>query len=243
MKPLTVSECIDIEREVGVEFGPYHRYWLLQRAPEKVRRLLELAQKHPDLVATRQGFGALDLNDANTSSFTARNTSASELNILGDSANGTTPQSYIDQFCKIPINDPRAGKVYEVTFGGIYSTTGTPTITWTPRWGSSTTVATNVTFGAGPALTTASGASNLPWLGRCVVVIRTAGLGATGGTAMADGFVVMGALAVSMGGTQATIDTTGQGAAGVGITINATWGTSSASNTYTPQIYFLRSLN
>lgn len=243
--PPSLEEMVERERAAGFVLGAFERHWLIQnRAPESVRRALELARKHPDWVMTRQGFGAFDINDPNTSSFTARSTSNTEMSLLGSDANGAPTQAYVNQFCAIPANDARAGKVYELDFGGIYSTTGTPTLTFTPRWGSSTTIGTNVTFGASPAVTTANNSSNVMFYGKLRVTIRTAGLGATGGTAMGNGFLVLGsALCAGMGGTAATIDTTGQGTAGCGIQMGVTWSASSASNAITPQNWWLRSLN
>lgn len=248
----TVAELVEQEREAGVRFGPFERHWLLERAPERVRRNLLLAQKYPHLVAmARQGFASLDVNDVNTAAFNARNTSSAELNILGTDINSVCPQAVINQYCALPANDARAGKSYEVLFGGLYGNTATPTLIWTPRWGSSTTVATNVTLGASPTVTTISGVTAQPWLGRFLFHVRTAPPGATLGTGKGAGFVAMTIPVTSsqytqmvvIGGTAATIDTTGQGTAGCGITMNATWSASSASNTITCEYYILRSLN
>jgi hypothetical protein len=248
---MRVDEIIEREIAAGVPFGPFHRKWLLDRAPEKVRRNLERA-KHSDIYGMpRQGFGAMDVNDVNTAAFNARNTSASELNILGVDINGTCPQAVLNQYCAIPANDARAGKVYRVEAGGIYSNTATPTIIWTPRWGSSPTVATNITLGASGTFTTITATTNLPWYLYFTLAIRTAPPGATLGTAYGTGLVNLGIPVTSsqftsglyIGGTAATIDTTGQGTAGCGITMNITWGTSSASNTLTTQWWMMRSLN
>ena len=248
---MRVDEIIEREIAAGVPFGPVHRHWLFLRAPEKVRRNLERA-RHSDIYGMpRQGFAAMDINDVNTAAFTARNTSASELNILGDTANGTCPQAILNQYCAIPANDARAGKVYQVECGGIYSNTATPTIIFTPRWGSSPTVATNVTLGASGTFTTITATTNLPWYINFTFAIRTAPPGATLGTGYGSGTVSLGIPVTSsqfvtglyIGGTAATIDTTGQGTAGCGITMNVTWGTSNASNTLQTQWWLLRSLN
>lgn len=246
------EEIIDRERANGIMLGPWERWWLLEhRAPEKVRRNLELAARRPEFVGTRQGFAGMDINDVNTAAFNARNTSASELNIIGVDINGTCPQAVINQYMAIPANDARAGKVYQVEAGGIYSNTSTPTILFTPRWGSSPTVATNITLGASGTFTTITATTNLPYYITFTFAIRTAPPGATLGTGYGTGTVSLGIPVTSsqfmtdlyIGGTAATIDTTGQGAAGCGITMNATWGTSSASNTSTCQWWIMRSLN
>ena len=242
---MLVDEIIEREIAAGVPFGPVHRHWLMRRAPEKVLRNLERA-KHSDIYGMpRQGFGAMDINDPNTAAFGAVNTSASELNILG------ATQAIINQYCAIPANDARAGKVYQVEAGGVYGNTGTPTIIWTPRWGTSTTPATNVTLGASGTFTTITGTTALPWYLMFTMVIRTSPPGATLGTGYGTGQIALGIPVTSsqfvtdlyMGGTAATIDTTGQGTAGCGITMNATWSASSASNTITTQWWLLRSLN
>lgn len=240
-----VLEAIERELDAGFAMGPFHRHWLMERAPEKVRRNLELARRHPGLVGARQGFASADTNDGNTAAFTAVNTSTSELNILG------ATQALVNQYCAIPTNDARAGKMYRVNFTGLYGNTGTPTLIFTPRWGSSTTPATNVTFGASVTYQTITGTTALPIYGQFDVTIRTSPPGATAGTAWGQGFVILGIPITSlltchtlyMGGTQATIDTTGQGTAGCGITINATWSASSSSNTITVEQWSLRSLN
>lgn len=241
----SVSDIIEREIACGQPFGPFHRLWLLDRAPEKVRRNLELARRYPHLVGARQGFASADINDGATAAFGAINTSASELNMLG------ATQGIINQYCAIPANDARAGKMYQVNLGGIYGNTGTPTMIFTPRWGSSTTPGTNVTLGASPTWTSITGTTALAYFIEFILTIRTAPPGATQGTAYGTGFAAlqipvtssqMGAV-IPMGNTAATIDTTGQGTAGCGITMNLTWSASSASNTQTAQWWILRSLN
>jgi len=247
---MKIDEIIEREIAAGVAFGPVHRHWQLLRAPEKVRRYLELARTS-DIYATRQGFAGMDINDVNTAAFNARNTSASELNIIGADINGTTPQAMLNQYCAIAPNDARAGKVYQVEAGGIYSNTSTPTILFTPRWGSSPTVATNITLGASGTFTTITATTNLPFYIMFTLAIRTAPPGATLGTAYGTGVVSLGIPVTSsqfmtdlyIGGTAATIDTSGQGAAGCGITMNVTWGTSNVANTLTTQWWLMRSLN
>lgn len=243
---LTIEDIIEREQEAGVMFGPFHRNWLLERAPEKVRRNLEMARRYPNLAFnTRQGFAGMDVYDFPGAAFAALNTSVAELNIVG------ATQALINQFCAIPAMDARAGKVYKVNFGGLWGNTGTPTIIWTPRWGSSTTPATNITLGASPTATTVTGATALAYYGEFIFGIRTSPPGATLATGIGTGFVIMQIPVTSsqygqvipMGNTAATIDATGQGAAGCGLTINATWGTSSVSNTTTCNYYILRSLN
>lgn len=171
--------------------------------------------------------------------------------MIGADAAGTCPQAIINQFMAIPANDARAGKVYQLEMGGIYSNTGTPTMIFTPRWGSSPTVATNISLGASGTFTSITATTNLPYYILFTFAIRTAPPGATLGTGYGTGAVSLGIPVTSsqfmtdlyIGGTAATIDTTGQGTAGCGLTMNLTWSASSASNTSTCQWFLLRSLN
>jgi len=246
--PATIEDVIEREIAAGIMFGPFHRKWLLGRAPERVHRLLELGRQHPELRMVRQGFAAMDINDVNTADFNARNTFTTEVNLLGGDINGAPSQALINQFCAIPANDARAGKVYKVIFGGVHSTTGTPTLIFTPRWGSHITIATNISLGVSQTLTTGSAVSAQPFYGEFLFAIRTAPPGASLGTGKGHGYVAIGtsttaATVVTMGKTAATIDTTGQGTAGCGLQMGVTWGTSSASNTITPENWLLTSLN
>ncbi len=244
---MNVSELVEREHELGLRLGPFERQWLLNRpgVPESIRRNLILAKKYPHLVAARQGFASMDTNDVNTAAFGAQNTSNSELNMIG------ATQGLINQYCAIPANDARAGKVYRLSMGGTYGNTGTPTMIFTPRWGTSTTPSTNVSLGANSAWTSITGTSGLAYLIDFDFAIRTAPPGATQGTGKGFGKVFLGipttssqvAATILIGGTAATIDTTGQGTAGCGLTMNLTWSASSSSNTSTCEFFFLRSLN
>lgn len=255
MDQVKVDEIIEREIAALGPCGPFHRHWLLQRSPEKLRRVLEQhkrnAERFPHLTMARQGFASADVNDGNTADFTARNTSLAELNILGADAAGVCPQAIVNQYCAIPGNDARAGKIYKVVFSGLYGNTATPTLIWTPRWGNSTVVATNISLGASATFTTIVGSTALPFYGEFLFTVRTAPPGATLGTGKGHGWVAMQipvtssqlAAMLLMGKTAATIDTTGQGAAGCGLTINATWSASAAANTITCENFLLTSLN
>lgn len=246
------KKMIEIEQDSGIALGPFHQDYLLMKHPSsQAREYMRLAKLHPNWQMTRQGFAGMDINDVNTAAFTARNTLATEMNMIGDTAAGATPQAMINQYCAIAANDPRAGKVYELRLSGRYGNTGTPTIILTPRWGTSTTVATNITLGASGTWTSITATTALPFIILFEMNIRTAPPGATLGTGLGNGVAHMGIpvtssqfiAALYMGNTAATIDTSGQGAAGVGLTMNITWSASSASNTSTCESYRIRSLN
>lgn len=243
-----------IAREIAAfgPCGPFHRQRLLDESPRELRRMLDQhkrdAERLPGLMMLRQGFAGADLNDPNTADFTARNTSASEISLLGQDANGAPSQGLVNQFCAIAANDARPGKIYRVIAGGVYGTTGTPTLIFTPRWGSSTTIGTNVSLGASGTVTLGSGVSAQPWILEFIFTIRTAGVGVTAGTGKGHGYAILGQAAASasvfaMGKTSASIDTTGQGTAGCGLQMSVTFGTSNASNTITPENWLVTSLN
>lgn len=240
----TISELVDKERECGLFLGPFERFHLINQphVPERVRRYLVLAKEHPHLVGMpQQGFTGLVTGPGgvNTAPFAAINTSLAELNMLG------ATQAIINQYCAIPPTDIFPGKEYILKMSGTYGNTGTPTMIFTPRWGSSTTPGTNITLGANAAWTSITGTTGLPYLIEFVFVVRTAPPGATQGTGKGFGSAHLGIPATSsqvgaeilFGGTAATIDTSGQGTAGCGLTMNLTWSASSASNTSTCEIF------
>lgn len=244
---IRIEDLAAREIAAGIPMGPFHRQTLLNGAPDSVKRNLELAARYPDIVATRQGFAGMDVNDGATGTFGAINTTTAESSVVG------ATQALLNQFCAISPDDARAGKVYKVTFTGKYSTAGSaPTVIWTPRWGNNTTVATNVTLGASPTATTIASMTNQGVYGEFKFTILTSPPGGTAGTGLGRGMVWMGlsaatssqyAQAIPFGGTTATIDTTGQGTAGCGLQITITWGTSAAGNSLTLEDYIVRSLN
>lgn len=241
MEQVKIAEMVERELAAGFTMGAFHRAWLRQNRP--------FSHSLPrGFHKVGQTFSAVTTNIAPTADFTARNTFTTEVSLLGNTANGAPTQAVVNQFCAIPANDAIPGRMYHLFFGGIYSTTGTPTIIFTPRWGSSVTIGTNVLLGVSQTITTASGVSAQPFFGEFIFTIRTAPPEATAGTGKGHGFVALGGLTTNasvttMGKTAATIDTTGQGTAGCGLQIGITWGTSSASNTITPENYLIRSLN
>jgi hypothetical protein len=113
----------------------------------------------------------------------------------------------------------RAGKVFEIKAGGIWSTGASGTLIITPNVGTATGGAT---LGASATVTVPVSLTNVPWFIHALAVIRTTG---SAGTIMLTGHFFSGAVAagtgslvVAFGGTSAAIDTT----AASGITIGKT---------------------
>lgn len=228
LRRITVEDLIDREIAAGQAFGPFHRSWLLERAPEKVRRNLELAAKRPDLVAVNSPYqGPEGTAKAYLASNAAVSASATETNL------------WVPQFqTPIPAGSMEPGKQYEVKFGGVFSSTGTQgVLTWTPRCGISATPATNITLGASNATAPPASLTTQAWFGEFTLTIRIPDLHAASGcTGTGNGFVlVQGAAAATgvvyvMGGTVATtIDNTVLSGLIVSLTISV------ASQSYTCQ--------
>ncbi len=148
-----------------------------------------------------------------------------------------------------PINawDCRPGKLYKVTAGGIITLpASTGSITLTPRFGQSATVATNVTMGASGALFSPGATTNRPWVLELNVLCRTVGAtaGATStvmgwGTFMTQGLLTTGSapFVLTMGGTSASVDV----GVATGIGISIIWGTTAGS--ITTQGAIIQSMN
>jgi hypothetical protein len=241
-RSLDIDALIERERGAGVEFGPFHRKWLTDRAPERARRMLELAAKArvgetPDLWNARQGFASADYADFPPASLRAAiNTTTTETNLWDPALWGS-----------LPVGEIRGGKIWQVEFGGVIGTTGTPTIAFTPRLGTNNSAPpTGTTLGISPTVTM-EGVTAQPFYGEFQFGCRSIGVAAGGATFTGNGFVILPAAAASsgsdhcvMGGAiPATIDHT----IAQGIAVSVTWGASSASNTLTPQWVLVRSLN
>jgi len=145
------------------------------------------------------------------------------------------------QYTPIPANDPRPGKLYKVTAGGVWTNATTGTLTITPRWGQSATAATNITMGASVAQTVQATGASPAWYLEFTAVVRT--IGATGsatGTVIGTGsFMSSGSGAVStaynisFGGTVATVQTDGGGTpGGNGIAISVTLSVAGSFTTF-----------
>lgn len=236
---LSLDDLIDKEHESGLRCGPFERRRLLERAPERARHYLRKALEFPDIVNMPMSpfTGPTEGNPvANPASFTSINTTNAETNLW-------TPAIWTP----IPANTMYAGKVYKVTFGGIFSTSSVaPTSLWTARAGQSATPASNVSLGASTAATMIASLSSVPLYGEFTMVIRALGLAASGATATGNGFVVIGGITTAAGIVQsfgAGIPTTVDNTTASGLVVSQTWGTNALANALVCQWAFLRSLN
>lgn len=148
----------------------------------------------------------------------------------------------VSQYTPIAANDATAGKIYQVTAGGVMSFAATGALTITPRFG--LTVAAGITMGASVvALTTPGATTAHAWLMEFYCVVRSVGVPGTnskvfGTGAFHTGIPSAGSLPATQvfGGSEATVDLS----IATGITIG--W-TLSVAGTITPHYAFIRSLN
>jgi hypothetical protein len=136
----------------------------------------------------------------------------------------TTALSTLETFT-VPANDPVTGAIYEMTGYGVYSVTGTPTLTFALYWGGTA----GTLIAAIPAITATSGITNSPFFYRALVNFRST----TSCTAVINLSIDTSAvtdLASSYIGTPTaptTVTTTANSALAMGFT----WSAASASNT------------
>lgn len=133
------------------------------------------------------------------------------------------------QSATVPAGDPQTASVYEVCGHGIFSTTGTPTMTFALYWGgTSGTLLASI-----PAITAPSGAANLLFSYEAKVTFRSSTscvavlklyFDTASGTEVAT--VYLGGL-----GTTATVTS----ATAQSLAVGFTWGAASASNTISCQ--------
>jgi len=107
----------------------------------------------------------------------------------------------------IPANEPRAGKIYELTVGGTITTGTAGTMIITPRYGlviGGTSLGVSPTQNYVPSITTA------PFLYRALLVIRSVGLPGANSTVICTGnWISGGAVATAASQTSCTHCTTG----------------------------------
>jgi hypothetical protein len=87
-------------------------------------------------------------------------------------------------FTQIPANEPRAGKVYELTVGGTCTTGASGTLIITPRYG---LVIGGTSLGASPTQTVVPSITTAPFLYRCYLTFRSIGLAGANSTAICTG--------------------------------------------------------
>jgi hypothetical protein len=236
-RSLSVDDIIERELAAGVRFGPYHRRWLTNRAPERARRLLEQAALDPSLVGTRQGFGSADYNDFPPANLRAAiNTTTTETNLWDPAIWGP-----------LPVGEIRGGKIWQVEFGGVMGTTSTPAISFRARIGTNNSAPpTGADLGVGPTVTIGTFTAQ-PFYGEFQFGCRSVGVAAGGATFTGNGFVMMPAAAAATATPHAmiggAIPTTVDNTIAQGIAVSVIWGTANAANTITPQWVLVRSLN
>lgn len=229
---LTPEAIIEREIACGVAFGPFHRHWLNQRAPEKVRRYLERAAQRPDLVGMPSSpfrgplLPAQQFPNANLR--TAINTTTTETNLWDPGI-----------MSRIPAYDMQAGRSYTVEFGGVMGTTSTPAISFRARCGTNNSAPpTGTDLGVGPTVTLGTFTAQ-PFYGIFTMGVRSIGVAASGTTLTGNGFVVMPAAAAATATPHAmiggAIPTTVDHTADQGLSVSVIWGTNNAANTLTPQ--------
>lgn len=141
----------------------------------------------------------------------------------------------------IAANEAYAGKVWELSCGGIVSFASTGTLTLTPRVG---LVIGGITLGASTvALTTPGATTNTSWILKFRLVCRTLGLAGANSTFIGSGSFISEATGTAgtgiiqtCGGTSATADATIATGLWMGWTL-------SVAGTVTPQWVTFESLN
>jgi hypothetical protein len=142
----------------------------------------------------------------------------------------------------IPANEPRGGKVYKLTVGGIWTTGTAGTITITPRYG---TTISGTALGASPAQNYVPSISNAPFLFEYWLAIRAIGQAGANSTVVGTGrLTINGAAATAASSTIVTcgstasvsVDTSVASALWIGIT-------SSVAPSITPLWHMLQSPN
>lgn len=183
---------------------------------------------------SRQSFAATDISDFPPASHTAVANTVTRSNLWVPAL-----------WTAIGAYDPKPGKMYLLRCGGIISTTGTPTILFTPTFGQSATPGSNLSLGATTTFTLGT-LTTAPWWAEFTLGFRQLGIAASGATATGNGYVIVGGAAgavgqaVPMGGT---VVTTADHTTAQGLVLDVTWGAASPSNTITAQWTALQSLN
>jgi hypothetical protein len=220
LNPTTGRPLLEESREAYAE--------ALARMPNYVRVNLEKAKQHRGFYASRQYFADV-LADPPSASLAAV-TAAAETGLWS-----------VPLYTPVPALDARAGKIYQVTAGGLLSSAATPgTITITPRWG--TTTGGN-SLGASQALTMTASITSQPWFMQFTLVFRQVGAAASTSTCVGTGFMKW---QTTSGASQqlvfgGTVVTTADTTTAQGIFIGNTFSLTTANNT--PLFVYIQSLN
>lgn len=159
----------------------------------------------------------------------------------GTAIANTVTETIIFPNITIPANFLQDGRAIRIRAQGQHSTTGTPTLIFRLRWGgvSGTVIALSPTFTCG------SGVSANVWDLDLLLQVRSNG---SSGTVVVIGrAIVNGATtpcqAMCVGGAATPAATTVDLTADTALSITATWGTASSSNTLTGWNYIVEALN
>lgn len=145
------------------------------------------------------------------------------------------------QYTPIFANDPKAGKIYRISAGGIISTSASAsTLTLIPQYGA----LGGTTLGTSNAQTVPVSLTNVPWRLEFDLVFRTIGAAGANSTCIGAGTFVAGgtagtagsSLVLTFGGTSATVDAT----IASSITVSKTL---SVAGSITTMYAFIRALN
>ena len=168
------------ERQLG-RFGLFSRQEFLAHAPAHVLRNLKRSRLEPwrSIKGVSQGVSSIDGTQPLVGGWTAVTASATETNL------------WVPAFqTAIPANSIVTGKVWHLVFEGIGTTTATQgTLTFTFRYGQSTTPASNVSMGASNAIAPAASLTNFGWWGEAYCKVLSTGVAASAATVRGWGFV------------------------------------------------------
>ena len=182
---------------------------------------------------------------ASKAAFTAKNTFTSEVQI-NDTAGGGV-QAHLPADFWLP-NNSQIGRGIMIYAEGIISSTGTPTYTFTTRFGAAANTSSAIVLGSA-AITTGSGISNQSFIFQGFVILEALGAAGTNSTVRGTGVVESGGFAspfsyalyggAASPGTVATVDTTITNF----INFNVACSASNASNGITLQQLLVFGLN
>lgn len=222
--------AIEREQAAGMPFGPYHRAWLMDRAPEKVKQILERmkTERFAGAVCAKQGFFSSDYTDFPSASLSTINTTTTETNLWNPAS-----------LAPLPVGEIRSARAWQVDFGGVHGTTATPVISFRARCGTNNAAPpTGTDLGVGPTMTLGTFTAQ-PFHGCGIFGCRSIGVAASTATITGSGFVICAGAAAATtvatcvfgGAIPTTIDQT----VAQGLSVSVIWGTSNLSNTITTQ--------